>query len=81
MDTVIVKVNSDMNFPCSVMSIQDIQVQMFQKQCVGVPQWIGLLLKLVENVISADHIMRNVQNIFKKTSPVNTFKKFVRHGE
>lgn len=25
-DTVIVKVNSDMNFPCSVMSIQDIQV-------------------------------------------------------
>lgn len=81
MDTVIVKVNSDMNFPCSVMSIQDIQVKIFQKQCVGVPQWIGVLLKLVENVISADHIMHNVQNVFKKTSPVNTFKKFVRHGE
>lgn len=28
-DTVIVKVSSDMNFPCSVMSIQDIQVQLF----------------------------------------------------
>lgn len=27
-DTVIVKVNSDMNFPCSVMSVQDIQVQL-----------------------------------------------------
>lgn len=26
-DTVIVKVNSDMTFPCSVMSIQDIQVR------------------------------------------------------
>lgn len=26
-DTVVVKVNSDMNFPCSVMSIQDIQVR------------------------------------------------------
>lgn len=26
-DTVVVKVNSEMNFPCSVMSIQDIQVR------------------------------------------------------
>lgn len=32
MDTVIVKVNSDMNFPCSVMSIQDIQVPTFSTQ-------------------------------------------------
>lgn len=32
MDTVIVKVNSDMNFPCSVMSIQDIQVPTFLLQ-------------------------------------------------
>nr|ADG29120.1 systemic RNAi deficient-1 [Siniperca chuatsi] len=29
MDTVIVKVNSDMNFPCSVMSIQDIQCPVY----------------------------------------------------
>ncbi len=43
-DTVIVKVNSDMTFPCSVMSIQDIQVQLLplripSNQTAAVLKW------------------------------------------
>lgn len=46
-DTVIVKVNSEKNFPCSVMSIQDIQVAHTQSSSSKFSLYLCLYVKLL----------------------------------